>query len=119
MRYWNKRASELQQKDLDTTKIIKKKRPSVQENINNKGKELLSEVDYAIDTWDVKEFDMYKYLTEKEVSSAVANSIVDCNDPMIEEIKEAIKGEDEQLKEGYSHMTKGEKNDFLTICGEP
>tara|TARA_R100001443_G_scaffold116982_1_gene139363 strand:+ start:536 stop:1684 length:1149 start_codon:yes stop_codon:yes gene_type:complete len=118
LRYWNKRASELQQKDLDTTKIIKKKRPSVQENINNKGKELLSEVDYAIDTWDVKEFDMYKYLTEKEVSSAVANSIVDCNDPMIEEIKEAIKGKDEQLKEGYSHMTKGEKNDFLAFLNK-
>ncbi len=113
LRYWNKKAGELQQKDLDVSKLIKKKRPSVQENITNKGQALLADVDYAIDTWDVRKFDMYKYLANKDVSSAVANSIVDANDGMIDEIKGAIKGDDDQLKEGYSHMTKGEKNDFL------
>ena len=113
LRYWNKKAGELKQEDLDKSQLIKKKRPSVQENINKKGQSLLAEVDYAIDTWDVKEFDMYKYLVNEGVSGAVANSIVNANDHMIEEIKEAINGKDDQLKEGYSHMTKGEKNNFL------
>tara|TARA_Y100000361_G_C11141786_1_gene335554 strand:- start:238 stop:1386 length:1149 start_codon:yes stop_codon:yes gene_type:complete len=118
LRYWNKKAGELKQEDLDKTQLIKKKRPSVQENINNKGKTLLAEVDYAIDTWDVKEFDMYKYLANEGVSGAVANSIVNANDDLIEEITLAIKGEDPQLKEGYSHMTKGEKNNFLSFLNK-
>jgi hypothetical protein len=113
LRYWNKKAGELKQKDLDSSKLIKKKRPSVQENITNKGQTLLAELDYAIDTWDVKKFDMYKYLAKEGVSAAVANSIVNANDGLIDEIKGAIKGDDKQLKEGYSHMTKGEKNNFL------
>jgi len=115
LRSWNKRAGELQQKDLNTDMVIKKKRPSVQENINNKGQKLLGDVDYAIDMWDVRAFDMYKYLGENETSSAVANSIVNEYDELIAEISEAIKGEDKQLKEGYSHLTKGEKNDFLSF----
>ena len=113
LRSWNKRAGELKQKDLNTDMVVKKKRPSVQENINNKGQKLLGDVDYAIDMWDVRKFDMYKYLAENETSAAVANSIVNEYDDLITEISEAIKGEDKQLKEGYSHLTKGEKNNFL------
>ena len=112
LRYWNKKAGDLKQKDLDTTKIVKKKRPSVQENINNKGQSLLADVDFAIDTWDINKFDMYKYLVDKQVSSAVANSIVNAHDPMIDEIKEARSGKCKQLKEGYSHYTKSELSKF-------
>ena len=103
LRKYNKKASELKQKDLNTDMVIKKKRPSVQENINNKGQELLGDVDYAIDTWDIIPFDMYKYLSEKDVSSAVANSIVDEYDSLIKEIKEARTGDCKP--DSYTHLT--------------
>ena len=75
----------------------------------------MGDVDYAIDVWDVEPFDMYKYLSDSKASSAVANSIVNEYDDMIAEIKEARDGTDEQLKEGYSHLSKGEKDEFYNF----
>ena len=115
LRSWNKTAQELSAEHLNTDMVVKKKRVSVQENINNKGQSLLGEVDYAIDTWDVREFDMYKYLTEQKASSAVANSIVNEWDDIIKELKEAKTGECKQLKEGYSHLSKSELDDFYNF----
>ncbi len=115
LRSWNKSAQQLKQEHLNTDMVVKKKRLSVQENINNKGQTLLGEVDYAIDTWDVQSFDMYKYLTEQKASSAVASSIVNEWDPMIDELKEAKTGECKQLKEGYSHLTKSELDNFYNF----
>ena len=115
LRSWNKKAADDLATSLDKDQIVKKKRPSVQENINNKGQLLLGDVDYAIDVWDVEPFDMYKYLSDSKASSAVANSIVNEYDDMIAEIKEARDGTDEQLKEGYSHLSKSEKDDFYNF----
>ena len=118
LRAWNKQAQELQAKDLNTDHIVKKKRPSVQENINNKGQSLLSEVDHAIDLWDINPFDMYKHLADNKASAAVAKSIVNEYDGMIAEIKEARDGTDKQLKEGYSHLSKKEKNKFINFLNK-
>ena len=115
LREYNKKAQLLVSTDLNTDMLVKKKRPSVQENINNKGQLLLGDVDHAIDVWDIEPFDMYKYLTEQKVSAAVANSIVNEYDDMITEIKEARDGTDEQLKEGYSHLSKSEKDKFYNF----
>jgi len=115
LRSWNKKAADNLATLLDKDQVVKKKRLSVQENISNKGQLLLGEVDYAIDVWDVEPFDMYKYLSDNKVSSAVANSIVNEYDDMIAEIKEARDGTDEQLKEGYSHLSKGEKDEFYNF----
>ena len=115
LREYNKKAQLLVSADLNTDMLVKKKRPSVQENINNKGQLLLGDVDHAIDVWDIEPFDMYKYLTEQKVSAAVANSIVNEYDDMITEIKEARDGNDEQLKEGYSHLSKSEKDNFYNF----
>lgn len=118
LRAWNKQAGDLKVKDLNTDQVIKKKRPSVQENINNKGQSLLSEVDHAIDLWDINPFDMYKHLADNNASSAVANSIVNEYDGMIDEVKEARDGTDPQLKEGYNHMAKSEKNKFIDFLNK-
>jgi hypothetical protein len=115
LRSWNKRAGELKQEDLNTEMVVKKKRLSVQENITNKGQELLGEIDYAIDTWPHSQFDMYKYLTNQTASSAVANSIVNEWDLMIAEIKEARDGKCDQLKEAYNHLSKNEKDEFYNF----
>ena len=119
LREWNKKAHKLYnqymgQDLLDKDKVVKK-RKTVQENIKAKGLSLLAEVDYAIDVWDVEPFDMYKYLSEQKVSSAVANSVVNEYDELIAEIKEAREGDCEQLKEGYAHLSKSEMNDFLNF----
>jgi len=111
---YNKKAIDLLADNLDTTKLVKK-RLTVQENMDNKVMELLGEVDYAIDIWDCQKFDMYKYLTDNKTSSAVANRIPEQYQEMVDEITEAMEGKDEQLKEGYSHMNKGEKKAFLTF----
>jgi hypothetical protein len=118
LRAWNKQAGDLKVKDLNTDQVIKKKRPSVQENINNKGQSLLSEVDHAIDLWDINPFDMYKHLADNNASSAVANSIINEYDGMVEEVIQARNGTDEQLKEGYSHLTKPEKNKFIAFLNK-
>jgi len=115
LREYNKKAQLLAAADLNTDMIVKKKRLSVQENITNKGQDLLSVVDHAIDVWDDEPFDMYKYLAEQKSSSAVVASIVNEYDSMIEEVKEARDGTDEQLKEGYSHLSKGEKDKFYNF----
>ena len=94
---------------------IKKKRKSVQENINNKVQLLLAEVDYAIDVWDVEPFDMYKYLTENQAPATVARKIPEEYQELIDEVHEATFGKSKQLKEGYNHMTKSEKTAFINF----
>ena len=79
LRRYNKKAHNLYNvylgQELNPGTTVKKKRKSVQENINNKVQLLLAEVDYAIDVWDVEPFDMYKYLSENKASAMVAKKI--------------------------------------------
>lgn len=90
-----------------------KKRKTVQENINIKVQLLLAEVDYAIDVWNVEPFDMYKYLSENKVSAMVANRIPEEYQGLLDEVVEARDGDSEQLKEGYSHLTKPELGRYI------
>jgi len=101
--------------ELNPATTVKKKRKTVQENINNKVQLLLSEVDYAIDVWDVEKFDMYKYLADNKASAAVAKKIPEEYQELIDEVTEAISGKSKQLKEGYNHMTKIEKRAFVNF----
>jgi hypothetical protein len=114
LRKYNKQAIEMKAENLDKDKVIKK-RLSVQENMDNKVRELLGAVDYAIDLWDIKPFDMYNYLTDNKVSSAVASRIPEQYKEIISEVQQAMDGSDDQLKEGYSYMTKSEKQKFLSF----
>ncbi len=90
-----------------------KKRKTVQEYISDKAQKLLAEVDYAIDNWDVKKFDMYKYLSENKVTAAVAKKIPQEYQDLIDEVNMALDGSSKQLKEAYSFMNKSEKKKFL------
>ena len=117
LRKFNKKAHSLYNqylgRELNPETTIKKKRKTVQENINNKVQLLLSEVDYAIDVWDVEPFDMYKYLSENNASAMVAKKIPEEYQDLIDEVTEARDGKSKQLKEAYSHMTKVEKGRFI------
>jgi len=117
LRAYNKKAIEMKIEDIDTGVVVKK-RKTVQENIEAKVVELLGEVDYAIDVWDCEKFDMYKYLTDNKVSSAVALKIPAQYKDMRDEMKEAIEGKDEQLKEAYNFMNKSEKKGFLNFVNK-
>jgi|TARA_R110000737_G_scaffold129959_2_gene162157 hypothetical protein len=117
LRAYNKKAIAMKIEDIDTGVVVKK-RKTVQENIEAKVVELLGEVDYAIDVWDCEKFDMYKYLTDNKVSSAVALKIPAQYKDMRDEMKEAIEGKDEQLKEAYNFMNKSEKKGFLNFVNK-
>tara|TARA_B100000902_G_scaffold159902_1_gene155695 strand:- start:75 stop:1208 length:1134 start_codon:yes stop_codon:yes gene_type:complete len=114
LRLYNKKAIEMKAEDLDTNKIVKK-RKTVQENMEAKVRDLLGEVDHAIDLWDTDKFDMYSYLTDNKVSSAVASKIPSHYTDLQLEIQDAILGTDPQLKEGYSFMNMSEKKGFLNF----
>jgi hypothetical protein len=119
LKNWNKKAHNLFNMYLgaelvDKDKVVKK-RKTVQENIDAKVQSILGEVDHAIDVWDVEPFDMYKYLVGLNISATVANKIPEQYQEIIDEVKEARDGKSKQLKEAYSHMTKGEKGDFINF----
>mgnify|MGYP000262383997 FL=1 len=117
LRKYNKKAIEMKAEDLDKGKIVKK-RKTVQENMEAKVRDLLGEVDHAIDLWDTDKFDMYSYLTDNKVSSTVASKIPEQYTGLQEEIKIAIDGTDPQLKEGYNFMNKTEKKGFLNFINK-
>ncbi len=114
LRMYNKKAIEMKAEDIDKNKIVKK-RKTVQENMEAKVRDLLGEVDHAIDLWDTDKFDMYSYLTDNKVSSAVASKIPSHYTDLQLEIQDAILGTDPQLKEGYSFMNMSEKKGFLNF----
>jgi hypothetical protein len=115
LRKYNRKAHNLYSKDLNPATTIKKKRKTVQENINNKVQLLLAEVDYAIDVWDVEPFDMYKYLSENKASATVAKKIPEEYQELIDEVNLAISGKSKQLKEAYGFMNVSEKRAFINF----
>ncbi len=117
LRKWNKKAHNVYNMYLgkELNSDIKKKRKTVQENINNKVQLLLAEVDYAIDVWDVEPFDMYKYLSENKASAMVAKKIPEQYQELIDEVKMAVSGKSKQLKEAYGFMNKSEKTAFINF----
>ena len=117
LRKYNKKAHNLYNMYLgqELDQPIKKKRKTVQENINNKVQLLLAEVDYAIDVWDVEPFDMYKYLADNEASAMVAKKIPEQYQELIDEVNLAISGKSKQLKEAYAFMNKLEKRAFINF----
>ena len=92
-----------------------KKRKTVQEYIEAKVQKLLAEVDYAIDSWDVEKFDMYKYLSDNKASGAVAKKIPQEYQELIDEVNMALDGTSKQLKEAYSFMNVSEKRAFINF----
>lgn len=73
------------------------------------------EIDYAIDKFvktKSSEFNIKAHLLSNNVSGAVAKRIAEYYKSTLDEVEEAIKGEDEQLVEGYSFFTKTELKKF-------
>lgn len=79
--------------------VSKKKPPNIQERIKEKGQEIISDLEEALDgVWARKEkFSMYDFLQKREVSSQIANMIVEYYQPKLEELN----ARDAQVKEAY------------------
>jgi hypothetical protein len=97
------------EEEVDDKKDIKKtevKVITIQDRMNEVAKkhilyfEMLEDALFAGETVDPK---AYEYLVKNLVPQALIGKIQAVFEPRYNELKEARKGEDEQLKEGYSH----------------
>ena len=87
--------------------------PSIQERVREASYRMTEEIEDALeafaqdpDTFDPKAFKLLNLLRGKEVKSAHARIIKDLYTRQHEELVEAATTKDEQLKEGYSHLSK-------------
>ena len=94
---------------------------SIQERIEEKAHDLAGEIDGAIDdftTNKTSDFSAKNYLLANNVSAPVAKRIGEFYEGTIQELREVLEGEDEQLVEGYSNFTKRELKKFLAFVEE-
>lgn len=87
--------------------------PSVQERLRDVSLRMTEEIEDAIekfqagpDEFDPKAFKLLNLLRGKQVKAAHARIIRDLYKSNLAELQEAYAGKDEQLKEGYSHISK-------------
>lgn len=110
----NKRiAAEKKEKAEDKPKTVKVVRDHNVELLS----EVLGVIDAAIDDYvtDRKEPDFSVILRSRAVPAAVAKLIPAKYDHTVEEVREALEGNDPQLVEGYSFFKKSELKKFLKI----
>ena len=91
---------------------IKNKSPilSIQERVSNQVRDLLGEVeaevdDFIVDDCENSNFDMYKFLQNKEVKGPHTKKLQDYLEDILFEVEELIDGDDDQLNEGYSFLS--------------
>ena len=88
---------------------------SIQQRMEEKARELASEIDGAIDDFMINkknDFSTKNYLLANLVAAPIAKRIGEMYVATAEELRGAIEGTDEQLVEGYSHFTKRELKKF-------
>lgn len=74
----------------------------------------LGEFDHGVDLFFTgKTFDAKSYLIKNEVKTSITKSIASYLQKPLSEAKEALEGKDEQLSEGYSHLTKRQLGKFV------
>lgn len=89
---------------------------SVQERIAESARTVAADIDEQVDLFATNgksEFSARTYLQANSVSGVVAKKVVSLYQPIIKELEEAVKGQDPQLKEGYSNFTKPKLRKFL------
>ena len=88
---------------------------SIEKRVIDAARTASEDIDYAIDNFiknRVWDFNTKAHLLSNNISGMVAKKIGEYYQLNINEIDEAIKGEDEQLVEGYSFLTKTELKKF-------
>jgi hypothetical protein len=104
--------------------------PSIQERVREASLKMTEEIEDALElfatdpeTFDPKQFKLVNLLRGKQAKAAHARIIKDLYARQYEEYLEVAEGKDEQLKEGYSHLSKAQLkkitafyNEILTAC---
>lgn len=101
-------------KDAATAALVAAQ-PSIQQRMEEKAHELAGEIEGAIDDFIINkktDFSTKNYLLSKEVAAPIAKRIGEFYVKQLEELREAIAGDDEQLVEGYSNFNKRELKKF-------
>ena len=92
---------------------------SIQDRVKEKAGELIGEIEDVIDNVvirrNVDDFGMYEWLIHKEVKPMIANHIAEYYKPMLAEINEVLEGDDPDLIEGYSWMSKREQRNYKKL----
>lgn len=96
----------------DATNVV-----SIQQRMEEKAHTLAAEIDGAIDDFMLNDrrsvFSTKNYLLTNLVAGAISKRIGDMYIPMLQELRDAYEGNDEQLVEGYSHLTRREMKRFI------
>jgi hypothetical protein len=96
----------------DAKATVQKPKPlTIQQRIFNAASEIGGEFDEQIDIFTTtgnfaSDFSAKKFLAEQGVSAAVAGRVAEFFVPVMEELSDAYDRKDEQLVEGYSHLTR-------------
>ena len=104
----------------DTAPVV-----SIQERVRESSLAMTEEIETAIESFqinpeefDPKQFKVLNLLKGKQAKAAHARIIRDFYTRNYEEMQEAALGKDEQLKEGYSHLSKAQLKKIITFYGE-
>lgn len=120
--------------DTDDDEVVEKKEAvpvvSIQDRVREAAFKMTEEIEDAIEafsinpeTFDPKAFKVLNLLKGKQAKAAHARIIKDCYQRQYNEYLEVQEGKCDQLKEGYSHLSKAQikkvvafYNDILTAC---
>ena len=85
--------------------------------MREKAHDILGEVEGLIDDnlENNTDFSFYNWLTENNIPAIYVNRIIAKLSPVLDELNEAIKGKDDQLKEGYGHLNKKQLRDMIAF----
>jgi hypothetical protein len=89
---------------------------SIQQRMDEKAHELAGEIEGAIDDFCINKtsnFSTKNYLLANQVAGPIAKRIGEFFTPLAAELREAQAGDCEQLKEGYSYLSKREMKKFI------
>lgn len=76
---------------------------SIQERMRERQSEIIGDIEEMIDNGV---FSLYDWLKSKEIPASYCPAIVAYYTPILDELLEALEGNDEQLKEGYAYLGK-------------
>lgn len=98
---------------------------SIQERVRESSLAMTEEIETAIESFqidpeafDPKQFKVLNLLKGRQAKAAHARIIRDFYTRNYEELQEAALGKDDQLKEGYSHLSKTQLKKIITFYGE-
>ena len=85
--------------------------PTIQDRLAEKTAEVIGEIEHEVDLVFAKKpttMKVYDYLSAKGVAQSQIGKIRDVFLKQIEELTEAVKGDEPQIKEAYSHLKKAD-----------